>query len=73
MGNRLRDALVIGTDHGTHVLRVELGGERCRADEVPRRPHAVVGSSGPGLLDLSKFDPETHKAGTTVIELAERS
>ena len=33
-GDRLSDALVIGADHGTHVLGVELGRERRRADEI---------------------------------------
>ena len=33
-GNRLRDALVIGTDHGTQIRQVELGRERGRAEEI---------------------------------------
>jgi hypothetical protein len=32
--DRLRDALVIGPDHSAHVLGVELGRERRRANEV---------------------------------------
>jgi len=33
-GDRLRDAFVIGAKHGAHVLGVELGRERRRANEV---------------------------------------
>jgi hypothetical protein len=45
-GNRLRDALVIGTDHSVHVLGVELGREGSRANEVRKHDGELPAFSG---------------------------
>ena len=53
-GDRLRDALMIGADYRTQILRVERGRERGRANEVGEhhRQLATLGVVSSSWLDI---------------------